>query len=588
MRGRGIWVRLVAGAIVAGPLATVAVTAPAMAATESETYLSYVSAPGDYIGQGRSDTLAAPTPFTIRGTAGSVTVSVDAGSQWWDVTLAAPTGQQLTTGSYENVTRAPFNSAYGGLSVTSTGRGCNEVKGRFTIFAISADTAGRVTSLDATLTQFCDNSTGSLSATVKYAAPHVITPVLTSSSPSVVADQPVTLTARTSPGTAAGVVFYDATTPIGQASFDVNGTARFTTSRLTTGMHSLYAKVGTATSARLLQQVDVPDTSLWFDSEAGDYIGQGASASYVPPTATFAVSGTAGYATISVDSPGTDQWWTLDVAAPPGETLQPGLYTGAVRAPFRGAGQPGLSFSGTGRGCNTVSGHFTVHSIATDPAGAITSLDVTFRQYCGNAVAGMTGRARFNTVPTDLRAPSTTTLSGIATSDGAVALTATVNGGTAVPTGQVTFREGPTTLGTAALNSNGVAHLLVPGLPRGSHTISAEFGGNTILLPSSGATTVDIPGIATSTTMSVAKTAKTGKPVSVAVTVSAASGPRPGGSVRLYDGVEPVGTAATLADGRATVAWTPVAKGNHNLTVRYFGSTTHAESVSPVAVVKAT
>ena len=588
MRGRGIWARLVTGAVVAAPLALVAVTAPAVAAGESETYVSYVSAPGDYIGQGRIATLAAPTQFSIRGTAGSVTVSADAGSEWWDFTLAAPTGQQLTTGSYENATRAPFNSTYGGLSVTSTGRGCNQVTGRFTIFAISADTAGRITSLDATLTQFCDNSTGSLSATVKYAAPYVITPVLTSSNPSVVADQPVTLTARTSPGTAGGVVFYDATTPIGQGSFDTNGTARLTTSRLTPGTHSLYAKVGTTTSAPLLQQVAVPDTSLWFGSEAGDYIGQGASASYLAPTATVDARGTAGYATVSVDSPGTGQWWTLDVAAPPGETLQAGSYTGAVRAPFRGAGQPGLSFSGTGRGCNSLTGDFTVHSIATDPAGAITSLDVSFRQYCDNAVAGMSGRARFHTVAPDPRAATTTTLTGGATSDGGVALTATVTGGPAVPTGQVTFREGQTTLGTAALDGGGAAYLLVPGLPRGSHTLSADYAGSTTLLPSTGTTTVVVPGIATTTSMSVAKTAKTGKPVPVAVSVAAGSGPRPSGTVRLYDGVEPVGTAATLVDGKATVVWTPVAKGNHTLTVRYLGSSTHAESVSPATVVKVT
>lgn len=588
MRGRGFWARLMTGAVVVAPLALMAATAPATAAGESETYLSYVSAPGDYIGQGRSGTLAAPTQFRISGTAGSVTVSADTGTEWWDVTLAAPTGQQLTTGSYENATRAPFNSTSGGLSVTSTGRGCNQVKGRFTIFAISADTGGRITSLDATLTQFCDNSTGSLTATVKYAAPYVITPVLTSSNPSVVADQPVTLTARTSPGTAGGVVFYDAATPIGQGSFDTNGTARLTTDRLSPGTHSLYAKVGTATSARLLQEVAVPDTSLWFGSEAGDYIGQGALASYLPPTATLAARGTADYATISVDSPETGQWWTLDVAAPPGETLQPGFYTGAVRAPFRGTGQPGLSFSGTGRGCNTLTGTFTVHSIATDSAGAITSLDVTFRQYCDNAVAGLTGRARFHTVAPDPRVASTTTLTGGSTSDAGVALTATVNGGTAVPTGLVTFREGQTTLGTAELDGSGRASLLVPGLARGSHTLSADYAGSTALLPSSGATTVDVPGIATTTTMSVAKTAKTSKPTSVAVTVTAGSGPRPGGTVRLYDGVEPVGTTATLVDGKATIVWTPVAKGNHALTVNYLGSSTHAESVSPVTVVKVT
>ena len=588
MSGRGIWARLVTGAVVVAPLAVVATTAPALAAAESETYLSYVSAPGDYIGQGRSGTLVAPTQFRISGTAGSVTVSADTGSEWWDVTLAAPKGQQLTTGSYENATRAPFNSTSGGLSVTSTGRGCNQVNGRFTIFAISADTAGRITSLDATLTQVCDNSTGSLSATVKYAAPYVITPVLTSSNPSVVADQPVTLTARTSPGTAGGVVFYDATTPIGQGSFDTNGTARLTTSRLTPGTHSLYAKVGTLTSARLVQEVAVPDTSLWFGSLAGDYIGQGASASYVPPTAAITARGTAGYATVSVDSPGTDQWWTLDVAAPPGQTLQVGSYTGAVRAPFRGAGQPGLDFSGTGRGCNTLTGDFTVNSIATDPAGSITSLDVTFRQFCDNAVAAISGRARYNTVAADPRVASTTTVTGGATSDGGVALTATVQGGTAVPTGQVTFREGSTTLGTVALDGSGKAYLLVPGLPRGSHTLTGDYAGSATLLPSSGATTVVVPGVATTTSTSVARTGKTGKPLPVAVTVTAASGPRPTGSVQLYDGAEPVGTAATLADGKATIAWTPVVKGNHSLTVRYLGSSTHAESVSAVTVVKVT
>jgi len=113
MSGRGIWARLVTGAVVVAPLAVVATTAPALAAAESETYLSYVSAPGDYIGQGRSGTLVAPTQFRISGTAGSVTVSADTGSEWWDVTLAAPKGQQRTTGSYENATRALFNSTSG-------------------------------------------------------------------------------------------------------------------------------------------------------------------------------------------------------------------------------------------------------------------------------------------------------------------------------------------------------------------------------------------------------------------------------------------------------------------------------------------
>ena len=104
--------------------------------------------------------------------------------------------------------------------------------------------------------------------------------------------------------------------------------------------------------------------------------------------------------------------------------------------------------------------------------------------------------------------------------------------------------------------------------------------------PSTGSTTVVLPGIATTTTLTVAKTVKAGKPLSVAVSVGAAVGAQPTGLVRLYDGIEPVGTAASLVSGKATIVWTPVAKGSRSLTVRYLGSPTHAESVSAATVVR--
>jgi hypothetical protein len=57
--------------------------------------------------------------------------------------------------------------------------------------------------------------------------------------------------------------------------------------------------------------------------------------------------------------------------------------------------------------------------------------------------------------------------------------------------------------------------------------------------------------------------------------------------VGLYDGVEPVGTA-TLVGGKATISWTPVAKGTRSLTVRYLGDLTHLASTSPAVLVKVT
>ena len=130
------------------------------------------------------------------------------------------------------------------------------------------------------------------------------------------------------------------------------------------------------------------------------------------------------------------------------------------------------------------------------------------------------------------------------------------------------FTEGATALGSSTLDSSGRAFLVVT-MARGTHVTTADYSGSPTYLPSTATTQVDVTGIATTTTMTVGKTVvKAGKPLSVSVTVDAAGNSLPTGMVRLYDGVEPVGTAATLSSGKATIVWTPVAKGSRSLTVR--------------------
>jgi hypothetical protein len=70
--------------------------------------------------------------------------------------------------------------------------------------------------------------------------------------------------------------------------------------------------------------------------------------------------------------------------------------------------------------------------------------------------------------------------------------------------------------------------------------------------------------------------------------VTVTSTPGANGEVLLYDGSVAVGAPATLSAGRATIAWTPTAKGQHSLTVRYLGNVTHLPSNSPPVVVKVT
>src|SRR5439155_719971 len=63
----------------------------------------------------------------------------------------------------------------------------------------------------------------------------------------------------------------------------------------------------------------------------------------------------------------------------------------------------------------------------------------------------------------------------------AVTFTATVkakSAGAGTPTGTVTFKDGPSTLGTGTLNSSGQARFTISTLAVGSHSITASYGGD--------------------------------------------------------------------------------------------------------------
>jgi hypothetical protein len=81
----------------------------------------------------------------------------------------------------------------------------------------------------------------------------------------------------------------------------------------------------------------------------------------------------------------------LELAAPPGQPLVPGTYTGAVRAPFRGPGQPGIDISGNGRGCNVIAGTFTVNTAVYGPNNYVQTFDATFQQHCDGAAPALVG-----------------------------------------------------------------------------------------------------------------------------------------------------------------------------------------------------
>src|SRR5439155_17435526 len=99
-------------------------------------------------------------------------------------------------------------------------------------------------------------------------------------------------------------------------------------------------------------------------------------------------------------SPDFSHFWELDLSAPDGERLTTGTYAGAVRDAVHGPGQPGLDVFGDGRGCNALSGNFTVLEATYGPNRYIESFDATFEEHCEGNVPALRGEVRIaNTSP---------------------------------------------------------------------------------------------------------------------------------------------------------------------------------------------
>lgn len=124
----------------------------------------------------------------------------------------------------------------------------------------------------------------------------------------------------------------------------------------------------------------LPPTVFTFASVSGEFIGGGRIATFTPPAAEFRLDGNISSARVTVRS--GDEDWDIELAAPTGQVLHVGTYSGAVRAPLQGGSAPGLDVYGDGRGCNSLYGDFVIKQLAQDSLGHLTRLEATFTQHC--------------------------------------------------------------------------------------------------------------------------------------------------------------------------------------------------------------
>ncbi len=142
------------------------------------------------------------------------------------------------------------------------------------------------------------------------------------------------------------------------------------------------------------------NNSVYLSSTGGDYIGGGRTYLYTQVNATLRVTTMGNGVSVSVG--GNESWNAQFVPMNALGKLEKGYYGNLSRYPFHNPIKGGLSWSGEGRGCNTLSGWFVVEDV-TYVNGNITALDLRFEQHCEGGSSALRGKMHW--APGDTSTP---------------------------------------------------------------------------------------------------------------------------------------------------------------------------------------
>jgi len=220
--------------------------------------------------------------------------------------------------------------------------------------------------------------------------------------------------------------------------------------------------------------------------------------------------------------------------------------------------------------------------------------------YSGDANYSASTSAPFGQTVNSSRHSTTTTLVSSANPSApgqAVTFTATVTtSGLGTPSGVITWWDGSTELGSFALSGNN-ASLTTSSLSLGSHSITANYGGDIAFAPSTSVVLAQQvktssgsgpsgPGASAASTTSTSLTSSPNpsspdQPVTFTATITANGSGTPTGSVTFEDGSNTLGTEA-LNGGRANLIISSLAAGSHSITAVYSGDSNFSGSTSAV------
>jgi len=399
------------------------------------------------------------------------------------------------------------------------------------------------------------NYSPSVSGMVALTGTSIQTTTTLGASPATTVDygQTVVFTATVAPASGTGaptgtVVFYDATTQLGNPVTLSRDQASYQNSALMAGTHII---------------TGIYSGDADYASSSGSVTEQVA---LLPPTSIRAVFGSG--QTASVGQAFTNSLVVL-------VTNVNNLPVPNTTVTFKGMG---ISFSNGGVAVTGSNGQASI--IATPMQTG--SLQATA------SVAGVSTPATF-ALSGSQKTHTNTTTTLLATPKAIIGEPVTLNASVwsplGRPTGTVTFQSGGMTLGTSMLNSSAVATLITTSLPLGTDSVTAGYAGSASADPSaSPAVNVVIVRLGTTTTLLTTPKADLGSPVTLNASVWSSLG-RPTGTVTFQSGGMTLGTATLNSSGLASLITTKLSLGTDSVMANYGGSGGYESSTSPAVSV---
>lgn len=133
-------------------------------------------------------------------------------------------------------------------------------------------------------------------------------------------------------------------------------------------------------------------TYVYLESQPGDFIGRGRTYLYTLGDSLINVSQDHG---IGVAVNGDENWSGYFRVPESYQRAEAGYYPGVQRSstdPSKGS----MDFSGEGRGCNTLSGWFSIDGITYDAQGSLEDVTLRFEQHCESAQPALWGKIHWN------------------------------------------------------------------------------------------------------------------------------------------------------------------------------------------------